>query len=138
MDSATTLRRCLRRLARGSGPWPVQPVAEATRDGSTLLVVLAVPLPRPQLATLPTPREDAGPHGRPAEVPRDLLRWLQGRTGANYSDIIDGMTQRGHSPAQAAETLAKLVQMGLVDHPRRGAPYRSLLTPDMESNRVES
>lgn len=35
------------------------------------------------------------------------------------------MTAKGHSRTQAAEALAKLVQLGLVIHDARGLPYRA-------------
>jgi hypothetical protein len=126
-DPTTALRRCLQRVGRGPGPWPVQPVAEVSRDGSTLLVALAVPMPG-QLEELPVePRvaDDATSKGRRAAVPRDVFRWLREHPGRHFSDILAAMEGRGHSRTQAADALAKLVQLGLVEHTARGLPYRA-------------
>jgi hypothetical protein len=119
---ANLIRRCLRRIARGTGPWLPVPVAEVTADGSTVLVAVAVPLPVP--VTRPTP-EDAPPRGRSAEVPRDVLLWLRANPSRHYSDIIDAMTGQGHSRTQAAAALTRLVRLGFVEHTARGLPYRA-------------
>jgi hypothetical protein len=125
-DPTTALRRYLRRLARGPGPLPAQPVAEVSRDGSTLLVALAVPMPS-QLEELPVePKvaDDATSKGRRAAVPRDVFRWLREHPGRHFSDILAAMEARGHSRTQAADALGKLVKLGLIDHDARGLPYR--------------
>jgi hypothetical protein len=115
------LRRCLQRIARG--PLPVGPIAELTADGSAVVIAVVVPLPsRAKPASAPV---DATPRGRPAELPRAVLRWLQGHAGRHFSDILDAMAAEGHSRAQTADALAKLVRLGLVEHPARGMPYRA-------------
>jgi hypothetical protein len=122
----TALHRCLQRIARGSGPWPVQPVAEVSRDGSTLLVAVAVPMPGrlEELPVEPKVADDATSKGRRAAVPRDVLRWLREHPGRHFSDILAAMEARGHSRTQAADALGKLVKLGLIDHDARGLPYR--------------
>jgi hypothetical protein len=121
-DPSATLRRCLRRVARGAGPWLHDAAAEFTRDGSAVLLAAVVPLPR---RAKTAPAEDATPRGRPADVPREVLLWLRANPNRHHADIIDAMTAKGHSRTQTAAALASLVRLGLVEHTARGLPYRA-------------
>lgn len=122
-DPTRLLRRCLRRVARGSYPSLPAPVTEVSADGLTILLAMSFRLAEP--AEAEAPAEDAPPTGRPAAVPRDVLLWLRAHPSRHYSDILDAMTAKGHSRTQAAEALAKLVQLGLIEHAARGLPYRA-------------
>jgi hypothetical protein len=68
--------------------------------------------------------EDLPASGRPAEVAREVLAYVTHHPDCYHADIMAAMEGLGHSRTAANDNLHTLVQLGVLDHPRKGAPYR--------------